>query len=487
MPADLPSGSDRSARHRSNGEAGYSASGWLDRFVPAHVAILIVGISWSFGGQIAWAREVLLAWGSVGIGLFLLLAWRSVRQNRSTVATLLRDLWPLLLFALLVGISCFNPGAATLARGDESFRVLVTPPHVWLPSSARPDLSRTELWQFLGIVLSCYNLTLAASRRGTLRTVLFVMAANGLALAIFGSFQKLSGATGLWFGHVPSPQLYFFSSFVYHNHWGAFTLLNTVACLGLLFHSARHNAHRDIWHSPVLAGAVATFFLAATAPLSGSRSSSALLGLVVGAAVIQFLWILTRTLRTAGRPTLVPIAGIVLMALLAFAAAGYFARDMIAERTELTARQLAHLRQSDLPQNQRLILYRDTWRMAQARPWFGWGLESYGDVFQAFNSQRSVEGWQPFYREAHNDWLQALAEVGVVGTGLLVLTVLVPLWRTPWRRGWSTLPGYLLAGCGLLAAYAVLEFPFANPSVMIGFWACLFIARRYVVLNARHA
>jgi hypothetical protein len=33
----------------------------------------------------------------------------------------------------------------------------------------------------------------------------------------------------------------------------------------------------------------------------------------------------------------------------------------------------------------------------------------------------------------------------------------------------------------------MFEFPFANPSVMTGFWACLFIARRYVVLNARHA
>jgi hypothetical protein len=37
----------------------------------------------------------------------------------------------------------------------------------------------------------------------------------------------------------------------------------------------------------------------------------------------------------------------------------------------------------------------------------------------------------------------------------------------------------LLAGCGLLAIYAVVEFPFANPAVMEAFWLCFFTALRY--------
>jgi hypothetical protein len=59
-----------------------------------------------------------------------------------------------------------------------------------------------------------------------------VLAGNAVLLAVFGTFQKLAGAKGLWFGLVASPQPRFFSTFVYHNHWGSFILLSTVVCPG---------------------------------------------------------------------------------------------------------------------------------------------------------------------------------------------------------------------------------------------------------------
>jgi O-antigen ligase len=124
--------------------------------------------------------------------------------------------------------------------------------------------------------------------------------------------------------------------------------------------------------------------------------------------------------------------------------------------------------------------------MAADRPWFGWGLDTYGVVFRIYNTFPTPVrgGFKPYYREAHNDWLQSLAETGFVGTMLLALLALVPLARTPWRDSRSPLPRYLLAGCGLVLLYATFEFPFANPSVMIGFWSSLFVARRYLVLDA---
>src|SRR5258708_37788359 len=121
----------------------------------------------------------------------------------------------------------------------------------------------------------------------------------------------------------------------------------------------------------------------------------------------------------------------------------------------LTSEQLAHTARADTL-NSRLMLYRDTWRMAAAKLWFGWGLESYAHVFRIFNTQRAAELWVwiPFYAEAHNDWLQSLAEAGFVGTGLLALLVLVPLLSVPWRRVASVLPRYLLAGCALVLQIA---------------------------------
>ena len=53
-------------------------------------------------------------------------------------------------------------------------------------------------------------------------------ALNALILAIVGTLQKLSGSTGIYFGAIAVPQIRFFSTFVYHNHWGAFVVMMLV-------------------------------------------------------------------------------------------------------------------------------------------------------------------------------------------------------------------------------------------------------------------
>lgn len=454
-----------------------------EQLVLVHLAVLVVGLSWWFGGQSPGARQALLAWGTLGMILFFL-GWGTLRQRGLAAFSPVRHLWPLIVFDALVLASCLNPSTQVVTRAGEEMFLHVDPRWSWLPSTARPDLSWRELWQFNGIVLSCYNAFLFLQRKRVLRKLLVVVAANALALAIFGTFQKLSGAGGLWFGQVPTPQPYFFATFVYHNHWGAFTVLNVACCLGLLFHALRKGGHRDFWHSPVLLGSVAVVFIAATAPLSGSRSSTALLGLFLAGALTHFLLRIIRRRREHHESAVLHVGAIVLAATIAVAGIAYLSRDVIRTRAQLTATQLDRLRAEDTL-NSRLQLYRDTWRMAAEKPVFGWGLESYGDVFRIFNTQRAQELWfgQRVYREAHNDWFQSLAEVGFGGTALLLLLGLAPLWRVPWRRIDSSLPRYLLAGGAIVLLYAWVEFPFANPSVMVGFWLGLFVAARYARLD----
>jgi O-antigen ligase len=175
-------------------------------------------------------------------------------------------------------------------------------------------------------------------------------------------------------------------------------------------------------------------------------------------------------------------------ALLAAAAIAYLGREVIAQRAQLTTEQLAAIAKEDTL-NSRLTLYRDTWRMAAEKPWFGWGLESYAHVFRIFNTQRGVESWAwiPFYRDAHNDWFQSLAEVGFIGTGLRGLLILLPLLAIPWRRVESVLPRYLLAGNAIILLYAWVEFPFANPAVMLTFCATFSCAIGYARLELRAA
>ena len=236
-----------------------------------------------------------------------------------------------------------------------------------------------------------------------------------------------------------------------------------------------------------MAGAVATLLLAASVPLSSSRSCSVLIFLFLLGALVHFLARLIRRRRDMNESPLLPVAGIILAALVATAAVIYLGRGVIQQRLQLTSQQVAQIK-TENALNSRLALYRDTWRMATVKPWFGWGLETYADVFRIYNSAPTpVHGWRPFYAEAHSDWLQSLAETGFVGTSLLVLLGLMPILSVPWRHVESVLPRYLLAGCGLLLLYAWVEFPFANPSVMIAFWGCLYLGTRYALLDARSA
>lgn len=460
--------------------------GRLAQLVILHFSTLLVFTSWAFGGQAPWVRQVIAGWGAVGVLLFIL-ACASRAEPRDGGATwpALRYLWPLWLYDLVVGTSCFNPGfRETIIAGQAS--LVMADPVPWLPSAARPLMAWKELWQFNVIVLSCFNLFLVLHRRRFVRTVLFVMGVNAVALAVFGTFQKLAHADGLWFGLVHSPNPQFFSTFIYHNHWGAFALLNTAVCLGLLFHFLRRGGQRDIWHSPVLLGVLATLLLALSVPLSASRSCTALISLLLFGALTHFLLRLIRHRREHHESAMLPVAGIVLAALLSLGAIGWLSRDVIAQRTRLTTEQLGRIAREDTL-NSRLTLYRDTWRMAAAKPVFGWGLESYAHVFRIFNTQRAAEHWVgiPFYARAHNDWLQSLAEVGFVGTGLLALLLLGPLLSVPWRRVTSMVPRYLLAGGIIVLLYAWVEFPFANPAVMLTFCATFYCALRYAALDIR--
>lgn len=455
----------------------------LVRAVFIHLGVFVVFSSWAFGGQSHLARQAIAWWGTAGIVLFVLAAWKYPAANWRRHPAV-RCLWPLVLFDILAIASCFNPGFRTgLADGVPT--LVMIQPIRGLPTSAIPEATARELWQFNGLVLSAFNLMLVATRRRQLRALLFVLAGNAVALAVFGTFQKLVGASGLWFGSVPSPNQHFFATFIYHNHWGSFALLALGACLGLIFHYQRRGDARSRAHSPLLLGALATLLLATSIPLSTSRSSTALAVVLLLGALGHLLARIVRRRRAEQRSAAAPVAALLLAALLAAGGIAYLGRTVIAQRAQLTSQQLVQLGHEGTLTS-RLVLYRDTWRMAAAKPWFGWGLESYARVFRIFNTQRAAEGWVwiPYYAEAHNDWLQALAEVGFVGTGLLLLLGFLPLRAVPWRQTRSLVPVYLLAGCSLLLVYAWLEFPFANPAVVLGFCVVFYGGVRYAELDA---
>lgn len=454
----------------------------LEWIVFGHVAVFVITITWGFGGAADWLLPYFTWWG--GLGVVPTFAALQDRTIRSEAWRHLR--WwfaPIVVFNVLVLVGCLNPNLRTVHFGSENMLVN-SGAKPWWPSSARPQLALEALALFDGIWLSCFNLILVVRRRRTLRSLLLLVVANCLVLAVFGSVQKLTHAKGLFFDSVPSPQIAFFSSFVYHNHWGAFTILMMSACLGLTWHYARRSEPRNFMHSPALAGLVAMFFLAVSIPLSTSRSCTLLAGVLLAAGFIHWFLRLVQKRRRYRESIVLPLAAATAVVLVALIGVWQFAHESILARTPQTQAQIREIISSGSI-GSRSILYHDTWRMALDKRWFGWGMASYPYVFWLYNTQTAVDRLPVLYADAHSDWLQALAEYGFVGSTALALSVLGPLISVRRRYLAGILQCYLLGGCALLLLYAWIEFPFGNLAVDLTWWLCFFCALQYARLSSR--
>lgn len=454
---------------------------YLETIAACHVGAMALLATWALGGGVGWARDTLAVFGSLAPIITIL----AIRARLLSAHASLRVLWwlfPLAVFNIIVVTSLFHPGFRTAIIEGASI-LIPQPVPLFMPSSARPDLSLQELWLFNALYLPCFNLMLAVRHRRTLRNLLYFSVGNAVVLSIFGTLQKLTGADGLFFGRVHSPNATFFASFIYHNHWGAYAILGTAIGVGLIFNrDGRHHA-RDFFHSPAFAGAVAVFLLAATIPLCGSRSCTILVIAIIMAAIFHGFVRIQRTAQRSGRPSRVLlVAGAVAIAI-AIASIYILARPIIHERASDTREQLREMRSMG-GIGARAALYRNTWKMAADRLPFGWGLGSYGTVFQAYNTQESIDGLPQFYNDAHSDWLEITAETGLTGFACMAMLVALPILTLRRHRPLHSLSLHMLIGCVLVLMYAWIEFPFGSPAVTLTFWLCLFSCVRLSQLSA---
>ncbi len=453
---------------------------FLERLVVAHLAIFVIMATWMFGGRIYWAYIPLLTWGLIGAALTVFL-WIRTKERRLRHALCLL---PLLLLISQMLASMANPSFGEFAFYDQ--QVLRPIDHLaWAPSSAYPASTLSDLGLYAGLYLSAYNLFLGVRTRRALRVFAIIALVNGGILAVFGTVQKLVGAD-IFFGLQKSPNPAFFASFIYHNHWGAFAILTASLGLAVVAHFIRRQTLQDLMHSPAISLTLPVLLLALSIPLSTSRSST-LLGLLLAGMTLGYVFRLLRR-HSRGSPwRRVQLNIGVTLTVALVASAGYFlAKPIIQQRLQDTVRQVhkkehyALLKSHQIFYGQaRLILYRDTWRMIADKPAFGWGFGCYGKVFMRYNSQSStIDRVRSPYLDAHSDWLESLAELGWIGTGLVLGLAAGPLWlarRMIMRRAES---GFALLGVTLIAGYAAIEFPFANPAVVLTFWCTFFYAVR---------
>lgn len=191
--------------------------------------------------------------------------------------------------------------------------------------------------------------------------------------------------------------------------------------------------------------------------LSGSRS--AWLGVLAGLLVVLTLLGLRRSFRRALFMLLIAALSVAVVGLLA-----WFLLPLVQTRVA-----------DALKGNVRLFLWRDTLDIIRAQPWFGFGPGSYRWVYPKY-WHHLTHYIDPEF--AHNDYLQLLAEFGIVGALVLVGSVgwlVVRLVRSL-RNGDTDRSSFMIAGfVGALTAYGVhaaFDYNFhiySNVHVLIAF------------------
>jgi O-antigen ligase len=447
-----------------------------------HVGMMVLLATWALGGNVRWAQDSLTGLGLAGLLITATEAWNRRSLGKSAYSAFLW-LAPLALLNVLVVVSTLRPSyrAALIESATVYFPLRGGPE---LLSTARPDLSWRALLLFDALFIPAFNLVLAVRSRTTLRRLFYAFEINASVLAVLGTLQKLSHARGLFFGEVRSPNATFFSTFIYHNHWGAFALLSVAVTTGVIFYSASHSRYRNFFHSPAFVATVALIGLALTIPLSTSRSCTALVTLFLAGVMMHALLRLRSAARNSPRHTWGTTSAVLTLFAVLLGGGYLFAKPFLAPRIQQTRTQLEQIRTTGSV-GSRAQLYRETWSMAADRLAFGWGLGSYGTVFPQYNTQSGVEGLPQHYEDAHSDWLQSLAELGLVGSACRACLILLPLLSLRRVTPLQPIALYPLLGCATILGYAWVEFPFGNVAVVLCFWVLLFAAVRLAHLDAR--
>ncbi len=412
------------------GEAGKN----IDRLIETGVTGLLLFAPLPFGLVLPWAQA--LTEGVVA----LLVALSVIRILSSGVFTIRWNplLWPGLAMVGVFALQLLLPSGGSVSPYAtwESFRLYLA---------------------YLGLlfVLGAHLVTKARIVR-----LLSIVIGWGVVLALVGLAHHMLGTTILpWFSSPYTDRLT--STFVNPNHQALFFSILFFLTLGLLLRPRRRSARTGSPGSPRTSELSnlpwKVLLVGATALIGGAliltMSRGGLFGILVGLVVVLALSLYGRV----GNWTLLALGGIFVAVLLY---AGWFGLDPVIDRI------LALLREPFA--NIRWAVWEATLRMAGEAPILGIGLGAFRDGFPLYRPQVVPLGKLVDY--AHNDYLQLLAEAGVVGP-LLMAWAFVGLSAFVIRR-WAArhdpfVRGLTIGGLGTLgavAAHSAMDFGLHMPA-----------------------
>lgn len=335
----------------------------------------------AFGAVETWSALVLEA-GSAA----LLMVWLRPRLRGEGTAFRPNPLFaPMLAFAALVALQ--------LVTGLTSYRYVT-----W-----------TSALLFSSIAILCFLLTQSLRRAEEITRFGVAASLYGFAVAFFAVIQDLSTNGRIYWLRLPRSGGWIYGPYVNHNHYaGLMEMLFPIPLTMCLSRRVNRGARAALGGAAV--------FMASTIVLCGSRG-----GVIALAVQLALASAYVALPRKSPKAAMMLGVGMAIAALWILLVGGTTVTDRL-----LTFHTEAH---TELSNGLRLTVTKDCARMLMDRPVFGFGLGTFPTAYPPYQSFYS----NIFVNEAHDDYMQLLVEMGLVGFGVMVW-FLVLLARAAWRK-----------------------------------------------------
>jgi O-antigen ligase len=297
--------------------------------------------------------------------------------------------YPMGLFGVLIGLQL-------------GFRVSAYP---------RATMSLALLYASYGMV--CFLASQTVLRGSQARHLAGIFSIYGAVVACFALIQGISSNGKLYWLRQPRLGGWIYGPYVNHNHYAG--LMELLVPIPLVL-SLTQLASARVRNLAAAAAAV----MVGTIFLSGSRGG--MFAIVVELVILSFLFVKQkRGLRNA--------MGLGLFLAIVAGLLVWVGGSDLSQRIATVGPS-----RPELSTDIRMYINRDGWRMFLKKPILGWGLGTFPTVYPQFRSFYT----NFFVNQAHNDYLQLLVEMGLVGFATMIW-FLVTLYRSAIKKigNWS--------------------------------------------------
>jgi O-antigen ligase len=261
------------------------------------------------------------------------------------------------------------------------------------------------------------------------RKIAVLLTFYGVTIAAFSMLQGIAPNGKLYWLRQPTMGGWIYGPYVNHNHYAG--LMELLVPIPLVLSLTRLAEERER-----IAAGIAAAIMAGTIFLSGSRGGM----IAVFVELVLFAVVLLRQRKTVRIAISLVAFAIVLVSLLTWVGG-----------KELTSRvsSISSEAREEVSGGMRLSIDRDAFRMFRDKPVLGWGLGTFPVVYPQFRSFYT----NFFVNEAHNDYLQLLSEMGMLGFAVMAWFLIVL-----YRRALSKIGDWTLDVGGAVTLACTLGF-----------------------------